>query len=140
MLKKLNMKSMKLPALSDLAAFGDNYSPAKLFDKISSTAKKAGVKTVYSALLLYYALLDGNVSLLDKAMVVGALGYFILPVDVLPDILPGGFIDDLGLLVKTLKSIWKSITAETRKKALERLKTWFPSVNESDLDLFSDDN
>lgn len=121
---------------STASFFSTLYSPDKLFSKITDTAKKAGVKVIYAALLLYYALTDNNVPLKDKVIVIGALGYFICPVDAVPDFLPGGYLDDGGALILALKSIWSNITSTTKAKALNRLQQWFDDITASDLVLF----
>lgn len=126
-----------LPDTRVLSRFDDWYSRTKLFDKISRVAKKAGVKGVYAALLLYYALADGNVPLRDKVIVVGALGYFICPTDFIPDILgPLGYTDDISALMWALSRIWHNITPAVHEKSRARLRQWFPGVEESDLTLF----
>ena len=120
-----------------LPNYQSRYSATKLFDKISKVAKKAGIKVVYAALLLYYALIDGNVPLKDKAIVIGALGYFILPLDFIPDLLgPLGYSDDASVLLYALKTIWDNITPETNDKAKSRLTNWFKEINPSDLKIF----
>ena len=128
---------MEKPTKKSVVNFGSNYSPSKLFEKISNVAKKAGTKTVYAALLLYYSLTDGDVPLKDKAIVVGALGYFILPIDAIPDMLgPLGYTDDLGAMVLALKTIWDNITPSTHQQARKQLEAWFGTVSDSELKLF----
>lgn len=124
------------PTFSNLPGYGQNYSDSKLMDKITSVAKKAGVKTVYAALLLYYAVMDDEVPMKDKAVVIGALGYFILPLDLIPDLLPGGYTDDLGALIMALKVVWDNIKPATHAKARQRLESWFGPVSDGDLTLF----
>lgn len=81
--------------------------------------------------------MDGEVPLKDKAIVIGALGYFILPLDFIPDIMgPMGYTDDIGVMTFALKTIWNNITPSTYTKARDRLATWFGSVSEDDLKLF----
>ncbi|PEO50494.1 hypothetical protein CN563_02685 [Bacillus sp. AFS026049] len=46
--------------------------------------KKAGVKVVYVALLLFYTLQKPTTPVWAKTVIVGALGYFILPIDLIP--------------------------------------------------------
>ena len=131
------MGNLKKPTLEALKQYVGNYSQSDLFEKISKYAKKAGVKTVYSALLLYYALMDGEVPMKDKAIVLGALGYFILPADLVPDAIPfAGFSDDGFALLLALRTIWSSITESTKYKARTRLESWFGRVSDSDLKLF----
>lgn len=128
---------MERPSLDSLNQFASNYSPANLFDKIAKVAKKAGVKTVYAALLLYYALSDDEVPTTAKVTVIGALGYFILPIDAIPDILgPLGYTDDLSAMILALKLIWDNITPRTHQNARKRLESWFGPVSDSELKLF----
>lgn len=124
------------PTLQNIPGFGKNYNATKLFDKIGEVASKAGIKVVYAALLLYYALMDGEVPLKDKAIVIGALGYFICPLDFIPDLLgPIGYTDDGAAMVLALKTIWDNITPTTHMNARKRLESWFGSVSDSDLKL-----
>ena len=82
-------------------------------------------------------MLDGDVPLKDKAIVVGALGYFILPFDFIPDMLgPLGYTDDMGALVLALKTIWTNITPKVKEQALQKLREWFDEVDSEDLKLF----
>lgn len=123
-----------------LAVFSKEYSPEKLKDKLGAVAKKAGVKTVYAVLLLYYALMDKEVPFKSKVIVMGSLGYFIFPTDLIPDLLgPLGFTDDLAALLFALRSIWNNISPRTHEKARKRLEEWFGEVKNSDLKLFSKD-
>lgn len=127
---------MKNFSLSSAELFTKFYSPDGLFSKIGSVAKSSGVKVIYGALLLYYALFDKDVSIKDKAIVIGALGYFILPADMIPDFLPGGYVDDLGVVTMAVKAIWSNISDSTRSKARKRLSNWFDNVDPLDLKLF----
>lgn len=120
-----------------ISSYGGNYSPDNLLKKITKVAKNAGVKVVYGVLLLYYALIDGRVPLKDKAIVIGALGYFILPFDFIPDILGMmGYGDDLTVLVYALKTIWNNINDEVHAQARKKLGEWFEDVSKEDLRLF----
>ena len=122
---------------SNAGIFGKFYSQSNLFNKIGKVAKKAKVKLVYAVLLLFYALKDNNISLKDKAIVIGALGYFICPVDAIPDILgPIGYTDDTSVALLAVQRIWANISDSTRLKARTRLKEWFGEINPKDLELF----
>ena len=108
-----------------------------MWNKIKNVAQKAGVKVVYAVLLLYYISTDENVSAGDKAKIYGALGYFILPIDLIPDITPGiGYTDDMAALLWALKAVWDNITPDIERKAKEKLHEWFGTIRESDLKLF----
>ena len=113
--------------------FAKSYNNAEFFKKITAVAKKAGTKLVYAALLLYYASLDKNIPIKDRALIIGALGYFILPVDFIPDALPLGFTDDMAALTYVLKTVWGNLTPEVHQRARHRLEEWFGPVSDSDL-------
>ena len=120
-----------------VSGYAQIYNPSKLLEKLGKVARKAGAKVVYAVLLLYYALLDGDVPLKDKAIVVGALGYFILPFDFIPDMLgPLGFSDDMGALILALKTIWSNITPKVKEQARQKLSEWFDEVDPEELKLF----
>ena len=69
-----------------------------------------------------------------KFVIIGALGYFIFPVDLIPDFIPvAGYTDDLTALMAALVMVAFYINEDTKKKARERLKVWFGSYDESDL-------
>ena len=65
------------------------FSESKLWNKLRKVARKAGRKAVYYALVLYYVARDPSVPSSMKLKILGALGYFILPTDLLPDFIPG---------------------------------------------------
>ena len=115
--------------LDNLNRYADHYSPTKLFAKIKGVAKTAGVNVIYTVLILYYATFDKSLPVKDRLMVVAALGYFMLPVDFIPDMLPGGFVDDAATLTYVIRHIWKNLSAGTIRKAKEQLKEWFPDVD-----------
>ena len=122
---------------SDLSNYQRHYSEGQLWNKIKDVARKASVKVLYAALLLYYVLKDPNTPAKDKAIIVGALGYFILPIDLIPDMIPvAGFTDDLTALVLALRSVWVNVTPEIKAQAQNKLAEWFATVSESDLKIF----
>lgn len=108
-----------------------NYSEKSLFDKIKNFAQKAGIKLVYVALLLYYTLQKDDVPVWAKGVIVSALGYFIVPLDFIPDITPGiGFGDDLASLISALIAVSCYIDDEIKTRARNKLKDWFGAYNE----------
>ena len=56
-------------------------------------------------------------SIKDKAIIIGALGYLITPLDFIPDAIPlAGLSDDLGVLIYVLQKVWSNIDEETNKR------------------------
>ena len=114
---------MELP---DFMKYSNKFTQKDFVDKISRIAKRAGSKLVYAALILYYTLQSDKVSKADKAIIIGALGYMISPLDVIPDAIPiAGLTDDLAVLLYVLKKVWTGIDPEIIEKARERLSKWF---------------
>lgn len=123
--------------ITDYSSYGSYFSSSELWDKVKNVAQKAGVKVIYAVLLLYYVATDKNVSASDKAKIYGALGYFILPIDLIPDFTPGiGYTDDLTALIWALHAVWDNITPDIKHKAKTKLREWFGNINERDLMLF----
>ncbi len=130
---------MELP---DLQKYKDKFTQQDFFDKIQRVAKRAGAKLVYVALLLYYLMQSDKVSLKDKAIIIGALGYLISPLDAVPDAIPiAGLTDDLGVLLYALGKVWSSVDDDMKKQAHEKLSKWFDDdeMNVAE-DLFSEDS
>ena len=114
---------MELP---DFMNYSNKFTQKDFVEKISRIAKRAGSKLVYAALILYYTLQSDKVSKADKAIIIGALGYMISPLDVIPDAIPiAGLTDDLAVLLYVLKKVWTGIDPEIVAKARERLSKWF---------------
>ena len=121
--------------VGDLNKYEKHFSFNNLMQKIKETAKKAGLKAIYMALLLYYALESPTISVMDKAIIYGALGYFISPIDIIPDILPlVGLTDDIAVLAWAFNRIKHNVTDLTREKAKTKLKIWFGNFNENEID------
>ena len=114
---------MELP---DFMSYANRFSQSEFVEKIARIAKRAGSKLVYAALILYYTLQSDKVSKADKAIIIGALGYMISPLDVIPDAIPiAGLTDDLAVLIYVLKKVWTGIDPEILQRAKERLSKWF---------------
>lgn len=114
---------MELP---DFMSYANRFSQSDFVEKISRIAKRAGAKLVYAALILYYTLQSDKVSKTDKAIIIGALGYMISPLDVIPDAIPiAGLTDDLAVLLYVLKKVWTDIDPAIIDQARKRLSKWF---------------
>jgi len=110
------------------------YSEDSFWKKLKGFAGKAGIKVVYLALLLYYMLLDEAVDLKSKLTIAAALGYFIFPLDIIPDLLPIiGFTDDLSVLMFAMSVVKGKINETHRLKARNTMELWFRGVNDAHL-------
>ncbi len=76
------------------------------------------------ALAAYYCAFDRDTPMAVRATLLGALAYFVMPVDAIPDILPLlGFADDAGVIALALTTIGGSIRPRHREAAREALDT-----------------
>lgn len=106
--------------------YSNKFTKGEFVEKISRIAKRAGAKLVYAALVLFYTLQSDKVTLKDKAIIIGALGYLISPLDVIPDAIPiAGLSDDLGVLIFVLQKIWGEVNEDVKEKARAKLSQWF---------------
>ena len=123
---------MELP---DFMSYAGKFSAGDFTEKISRIAKRAGAKLVYAALILSYTLQSDKVSAKDKAIIIGALGYMISPLDVVPDAVPiVGLTDDMAVLLYVLKKIWVDVEPEIKEKAKEKLAKWFDEDEIKEID------
>ena len=114
---------MEIP---DFMQYSNKFTKGEFVEKISRIAKRAGVKLVYAALVLFYTLQSNKVSAKDKAIIIGALGYLISPLDVIPDAIPiAGLSDDCAVLIFVLQKIWGDVNEDVKQKALAKLSQWF---------------
>lgn len=103
-----------------------NYSERGFWSKFRHYAKTAGSKVVELALQLYYAAQDPETPAWAKTIIYGALGYLILPVDAIPDMVPvAGYSDDLGALAAAGAMVAMYITPEVKEQAKKKPKDWF---------------
>ena len=113
---------MELP---DFMSYSNKFTNGEFLEKISKIAKRAGAKLVYIALVLYYTLQSDKVALKDKAIIVGALGYLVSPLDVIPDAIHiVGLGDDLAVLLYVIGKIG-NVSEEIKEKAKSKLTKWF---------------
>jgi len=117
--------SMNTPNF-EIEKYRSAYTEKGLLRKISRLAKRGGERIVYLALLLYYVLVSSEVSLGTKGAILGALGYLILPIDMIPDFLPvAGYTDDFAALVAAYNMIKGSLTPGITAKAEKRCRELF---------------
>ncbi len=92
--------------------------------KMTSSVKKLGEDFAVMGIKSWLAMTDSNTSVRHKAILGGALAYFVLPTDMVPDFLAGvGFTDDLAVLTLAANSVGKTITSEHEKQAREKFRS-----------------
>ena len=102
------------------------YSEQSFWDKLKNYAITAGREVVEKALTLYYCHRDADTPAWARRVIVGALAYFILPTDAIPDLIPGaGYTDDLGALALALTILATHVKQDHIRQARVTLERWF---------------
>jgi uncharacterized membrane protein YkvA (DUF1232 family) len=89
-----------------------------------SKVKRVAARLPFAEDLLsaYYCAFDRTTPIQVKAALLGALAYFVLPVDLVPDILPVlGYADDAAVLATALRLVASHIRPEHREAARQAL-------------------
>ena len=106
----------------DIEKYRDRYSEEGLWEKIRKNIAKIGVKVIYQALLLFYVAQSPNCPTKIKAGIIGALGYLISPLDLIPDFMPGiGFADDAAAIAAAVALAQVYINDEIRAQARAKI-------------------
>jgi uncharacterized membrane protein YkvA (DUF1232 family) len=112
--------------MSKPRGFEKDFSDDGFWAKAAKFAKSAGAEVIEGALKLYYAAQTPETPKWAKAVIYGALGYFISPIDAIPDLIPAaGYTDDLGVLAAALATCAMYITDEVKAKAAHKMTAWF---------------
>ena len=106
--------------------YEQEFTEDSFWNKTKKFAKVAGEVVLEPALKLYYSAKDSDTPTWAKTTVYSALGYFISPLDAIPDFTPiAGYSDDLGVLVAATAAVIVYVKKEHKEKAQETLKQWF---------------
>lgn len=77
----------------------------------------------------------------DKAIILGALGYLISPLDVVPDAIPiAGLGDDLAVLMYVIHKVWSEVSDDVKAKARGKLAKWFDEDEQRAADALFENN
>ncbi len=109
---------------------GEEISSATFCHKLRGMVAIAGRKTLFSSLVLFNCLKDRDTPAWARGVIVGALGYLILPTDLIPDMLPGaGYGDDWSTIVVALGTVAAYIKETHKLRAKEQLDKLFGGRN-----------
>ena len=94
----------------------ERYVRDNLLGKARRTLGRVGF--VEDAVAAYYCAIDPATPPHVKAVIVGALAYFIMPIDALPDVIALlGFTDDATVFYFAWRKVAQHVTDEHRRKA-----------------------
>lgn len=102
----------------------DEKKQARIRAKFWPTVKKAlrTIPFMDEVVAAYFAMLDPQTPMQARLILIGALAYFVLPFDLVPDIIFGvGFLDDASILAAAIASVSSSITDDHREAARQAL-------------------
>jgi len=98
----------------------DDALRRQFWRKLQSVA--ASIPFTEELLTAYYCAFDHKTPMSVKATLFGALAYFVLPIDAVPDFLPVlGFTDDAAFLAAAIKMVADCIRPEHREAAQRAL-------------------
>jgi len=105
----------------DLAKYAPHYSARALRRKVAQMPRRVCRSVLEQALLLYAVLTDKNTPLWARALIIGALGWFVCPLDAVPDGIPVlGYVDDAAVMAFAISRVAQFVTPAVRERA-ERL-------------------
>ncbi len=111
---------------ADMDKYSKDYSEENFFGKVKSAIKKAGAGIIYKALQLFYVTQNPNCPMRIKAGIFAALGYFISPLDMLPDFTPIiGYTDDAAAIAAAVTLAHIYIDDTVKEKAKDTLQKIF---------------
>jgi uncharacterized membrane protein YkvA (DUF1232 family) len=111
------MSDTKVP--KDTRSYQKHYSESDFWEK----AKSLGKKVLKPALTLYYVMQSSDTPFHIKTAIIGALGYLILPTDIIPDFIPvAGYTDDFAALMAIIKMCKDYITKDIEQQVKNKLE------------------
>ena len=93
---------------------------SEFWDKFKRVAQR--IPFAENLLAVYYCAMDSRTPLRVRSMLLGALAYFIVPIDAIPDIIAGlGFTDDAAVLATVISLVARHIQPRHRAAAAKAL-------------------
>ena len=107
----------------------DFYDELELFSMLKVAGKKLGSQVILYALIMVTLIGDSKIPMKVRLVFMAAIGYLILPTDIVADFLPViGFTDDIAFLTYVVSSASEYITPEVRDRAKDKMEKWINNV------------
>jgi len=108
-----------------LSGYEKYYEEHNFLTKLKKIIFKLSEEVVIHTLMLWFLLLSGKVPIKTRLLIVAALGYLVMPADLVSDFIPAlGFTDDVAFLTYTFNQTTRYMDKSIRKKAVEKLQKW----------------
>lgn len=118
-----------------LLSYQDKFSKDNLLLKLQHYGRDIGLTVLYNVLQLWYVLQKPEVPAKNKAVIMGALGYLITPLDFIPDLTPIlGYNDDAAAILFALYMVRQYVDDEVKAQAKARLAKIFSEDAVKNLD------
>lgn len=118
-----------------LLTYQDKFSKNNLLLKLQHYGRDIGLTVLYNVLQLWYVLQKPEVPAKNKAVIMGALGYLITPLDFIPDLTPIlGYNDDAAAILFALYMVRQYVDDEVKAQAKARLAKIFSEDAVKNLD------
>ena len=110
----------------ELQKYEQHYNESSFLDKVTKYGKLIGINALYKAVQLWFVMQKPDVPATTKAVIMGALGYLIAPLDFLPDLMPVlGYTDDFVAITFALIKVQGYIDEEVERKSKSLLAKIF---------------
>ena len=118
-----------------LLTYQDKFSKDNLLLKLQHYGRDIGLTVLYNVLQLWYVMQKPEVPAKNKAVIMGALGYLITPLDFIPDLTPIlGYNDDAAAILFALYMVRQYVDDEVKTQAKARLAKIFSEDAVKNLD------
>ncbi len=112
-------RNINLEVISNWTKDSSEVDDRSISDKLKESAKKVGEELYVLVMQAYLAMTDNDTAIRHKAILGAGLAYFVLPTDIIPDVIAGvGFTDDIAALALSAKNVGDSI----QEKHIEEAK------------------
>lgn len=102
--------------------YSNYYRTGEFKKKLAKVSGKLGTNLLYYLSVLYLLISEKNIPYKTRIIFIAALGYFILPTDLVSDFLPVlGYTDDLAFITYAFATATDYITPEIQEKARKRV-------------------
>ncbi|MDB9741817.1 DUF1232 domain-containing protein [Akkermansiaceae bacterium] len=121
-----NAKTIALNREVDTQQYVNDFSEVRFWKKLKEHASEIGAKGSVHATRMFYTLVDKATPSHPKVIILGTLGYWIFPVDLVPDFILGvGYSDDLSVISLAYYKVREFIKPTHKTKAKAKLATLF---------------